>query len=123
MKPTELQTRLEGERLEVEWDALRPHLARGALLRVGPGLPLVKAAMAVSLDLAHDVKGWLEDGQLQRLSEADTAGWSDDARFAFLIVQPFVLIQAIEAPRADRASKGPTEAGSPTSPEPDPAAS
>lgn len=114
MKPTELQTRLESERLEVEWDALRPHLARGGLVLVASGLPLVKAALAVSLDLAPDVRGWLQDGQLRRLSEADTADWSDDARFAFLIVQPFVLIQ-----RVDRSADQPRPADAS---EPDPSA-
>ena len=58
MERTELQARLEAEVMEVEWDALVPHHARGALVHVAPELPLVKVAMAVSLDFADAAAPW-----------------------------------------------------------------
>lgn len=97
MKPTELQSRLESEVLEVEWDALEPHYVREALIYVSPEVPLVKVAMAVSLDFAEDVKRWMQDGAVRKVTEELAAGWAEDARFRFLIVQPFVLAQPVVA--------------------------
>lgn len=95
MKPTELQARLEAEVMEVEWDALQPHFARGALVLVDPGLPIVKVAMAVGLDLADDVKGWMASGAVQTVRDEHAKGFAQDDKFRFLIVQPFVLAQHI----------------------------
>lgn len=88
--------------MEVEWDALRPHHEREALILVEAGLPLVKVAMAVSLDFADDVKGWMEAGAVKKVTEAVAASFSDDQQFRFLIVQPFVLAQPI-VPESDEA--------------------
>ncbi len=93
MRPTELQQRLEAEVMEVEFDAIAPHVGRDAVFLVSRDLPLVKVALAVSLDLADDVKGWLEAGAIERLDAPATEAWSPQERFRFLIVQPFVLIQ------------------------------
>lgn len=95
MEPTELQTRIEGEVLEVEWDALRPHAEREAVVLIGPEVPLVKAAMAVTLDLKDDVAKWMSDGHIAKISAADAADWPNDERYRFVIVQPFVLVQRI----------------------------
>lgn len=97
MQPTELQLRLEADVMEVEWDALLPHHARNALVLVTPEVPLVKAAMAVNLDLADDVKAWMTSGAIIKVTDDLAQSWQKDMRFRFLIVQPFVLIQPIEA--------------------------
>ncbi|MCB9649401.1 MAG: DUF2288 family protein [Deltaproteobacteria bacterium] len=77
MERTELQARLEAEVMEVEWDALVPHHARGALVHVAPELPLVKVAMAVSLDFADDVQGWMATGAVMKVTEEMVEGWSE----------------------------------------------
>ena len=95
--PSELQQRLEAEVLEVEWDALVPHFARGALIFVHPDLPLVKAAMAVGLDAADDVRAWMASGTMAPVTDAQAKTWASapQASFRFLIVQPFVLAQPV----------------------------
>lgn len=95
MEHSELQSRLESEVMEVEWDALAPHFARGALVLVDPELPIVMVAMAVGLDLADDVKGWMASGQVKPVDDQIAAGFSQDDKFRFLIVQPFVLAQPL----------------------------
>ena len=92
--PTELQQRLEAEVMEVEFDALRPHVARDAVVWIAPDLPLVKAAMAVSLDATDDLKAWMASGQVVKLTAGDSIRYAQD-RFRFVIVQPFVLIQPL----------------------------
>ena len=96
MQPTELQTRLENELMDVEFEAIAPHVARDAVVLIQPEVPLVKVAMAISLDLAADVEAWLKDGTLRKITVRDTEGWSGNEKFRFLIVQPFVLIQRAE---------------------------
>lgn len=105
--PTELQQRLGSEVLDVTWDALVPHFARGALVYVNPTLPLVKAAMAVGLDAADDVRAWMADGTMHPVTDAQAKAWAGPPmqRFRFLIVQPFVLAQPIE-PEAEAENQG-----------------
>lgn len=93
---TELQAHLEGEVMEVEWDALAPHYARGAVIQVSGALPIVQVAMAFGLDAKDDVEAWLRDGLVSKPTDDDARAWSEGARFRFLIVQPFVLVQRIE---------------------------
>ena len=95
MEPTDLQRRLEGEVMEVEFDALHPHVERGAVFRVHTDVPLVMAALAVSLDLADDVARWLSQGALTKLTVDTSRDYDSAQRFRFIIVQPYVLIQPI----------------------------
>ena len=90
---TELQARLEGEVMEVEWDALLPHVQRDAVILIHPDVPLVKAAMAVGLDLKDDVAAWMAEAKISRIGSSEAVPWGQDERFRFLIVQPFVLVQ------------------------------
>lgn len=94
----ELQRRFASEMQQVDWDALLSHHERGALFVVSPALPLVKAALSVALDLVDDVRGWLESGELQKVSDDQAEQWQTqaDLQLTFLIVQPYVLVT--EAP-------------------------
>ncbi|MEL7368498.1 MAG: DUF2288 family protein [Myxococcota bacterium] len=107
MQPTELQTRLESELMDVEFDAIIPHVEREAVVWVSPEIPLVMAAMAVSLDATAEVQRWLTEGQLKKLTREQTQDWAKTERFSFLIVQPFVLIQPAPAAQADPAESPP----------------
>ena len=82
--------------MDVELDALRPHVERAAVFCVRTDVPLVKVALAVSLDLADDVKTWIASGEMQRLTIEAFDALAPCTRFRFVIVQPFVLIQALE---------------------------
>ncbi len=95
MTKTEMQERLEAEIMEVEWDALLPHYARGAVVRIAEDLPLVKVAMAFGLDLKDDVTAWMAEGKVTKPTDEDAKAWRANDRFRFLIVQPFVLVQRI----------------------------
>ncbi len=82
--------------MEVEFDALRPHVERGAVFRVHTDVPLVMAALAVSLDLADNVARWLSQGELTKLTVDTTRDYDQAQRFRFIIIQPYVLIQPLE---------------------------
>jgi hypothetical protein len=89
------------ELLVASADALAPHHARGALVRVD-GLDLLVVGEALAADDAARLRGWLATGQVARVDDATWRAWSalpGDA-FELVIVQPFVLVRPLSASEA-----------------------
>jgi hypothetical protein len=97
----DVRSKLRGEVLSSYWEDLAPHQQRGALLLLAPGLDLLDVAEAMARDKKERVANWLKGGQLRRAGEADRARYETDAeeesgvRFQFVVVQPWVLAQAL----------------------------
>lgn len=91
-----LRERLQEDLLEsTPWDALRLHAEKGTVLLVHQ-LDLIDVAEAFALDDAAKVGAWLQSAQVQRPTEAQQASFQKEQRtFRALIVQPWVLIQAV----------------------------
>lgn len=89
------------ERLVASADALAPHHARGALVRVD-GLDLLEVGEALAADDAARLRGWMAAGQVVRVDDATWQAWSAAAGDAFevVIVQPFVLVRPMSAAEA-----------------------
>jgi hypothetical protein len=85
---------------EAEWDWLVPHLKRDAIVVVDPGLALPDVGMAIANDQTPAVQRWISEGLLQKPSQEQLSDWERDRnrRFRTLIVQPYVLVQALAAP-------------------------
>jgi hypothetical protein len=83
------------------WEDLAPHQQRGALLLLAPALDLLDVAVALAGDDTERLKGWLASGVVRRANEQDRARYESDAeeeagiRFQFVIVQPWLLAQAL----------------------------
>lgn len=92
-----LYDQLQAEVGVASWDALSPHAERGALFWVAGALDLVEVGVALALDQATSVQGWLEAGSLLLASHS---GPRDFSAFRFLIVQPFVIATPLELPAA-----------------------
>lgn len=91
-----LRDKLRSEILPTGWSDLAPHFARGALLLAGPELDLLEAAVAIATDDADQVQGWLATSTLRRAEERDATAWAEGSpRFQFVILQPWVLAQAL----------------------------
>ena len=86
-----LREKLKSEVQATPWPDLVPHAKRGALLLAAKSLDLLDVAVAVADDDVAAIRGWLEAGSL---SKADP-GESHGGRFQFVIVQPYVLAQAL----------------------------
>jgi hypothetical protein len=86
-----LKTELE----TAEWDILKPHLERDALIIVSEELDLVHVATAVADGRLKDVELWMQKGLLTKPTPAQLHSWDQNplTPFLFLIVQPWVLIQ------------------------------
>ncbi len=80
---------------EAEWQWLRPHLERGALIVVAPGLDLAEAGYRIAEDNAQMVTQWIESGKLGRPTPAQLEEWNaaPTKRFQMLIVSPYILLK------------------------------
>lgn len=89
---------------DVEWHWLRPHLDRGALIVVDPGLDLTDVAARIGADDTAAVGAWIAAGRLAKPTLAQITAWDAEPLRAFrmLIVQPYVLIQERPAATDDK---------------------
>ncbi|MFO0665042.1 MAG: DUF2288 family protein [Polyangiaceae bacterium] len=76
---------------------LAAHLARDAVFLVDDAVSLEKCAEAIAVDDVPAVKAWLDAGQLRKPTAEEREAWSQEPTRAWnaMIVQPYVLIQAI----------------------------
>lgn len=93
----DLQTQLQKELAEVEWDSLKPHASRDALIVVNPLLDLIEVGVAIAQDNKQAVEHWIDEQLLRKPSAEELGNWNGqpEKMFKTLIVQPFVLICAV----------------------------
>lgn len=82
---------------EAQWQWLKPHLERGALITVSAGLDLAEAGERISADDMATVGGWIESGKVGKPTLAQIAAWEEEPakKFLMLVISPYVLIQEI----------------------------
>lgn len=92
-----IEERFESDLAEVRWRELRVHMRRDALVTVAPELDLLRVATAVAADDKSQVEGWIAAGQVAKPTASELKQWESslDTAFLMLIVQPFILIQAV----------------------------
>jgi len=78
-----------------QWQWLRAHGERGALLVVDRSLDLAEVGERMAEDDTRSIQGWVEGQLLIRPTEEQVAAWESQPQknFAVLIVSPFVLMQ------------------------------
>ena len=93
----ELQDQFRRDLAEVSWKDLRIHLQRDAVILVDPALDMVTTALAVARDDKAQVEDWLAQGLLTKPAAEQIKAWEADLEkpFRVLIVQPFILTQAV----------------------------
>lgn len=74
---------------------LHAHLRRDAVFVVSPALSLVECGVAIAMDDAAKVEGWVAAGELRRPTPAERAEWlaEKERRWSAIVVQPYVLVQ------------------------------
>lgn len=92
-----LREKLQSELQEVEWSAIRPHMARDTVILISEELDLIDAAERVAKDDKVQVSKWIEAGLVNKPSAQQLQTWEGqlDMRFRFLILTPYVLIQKL----------------------------
>jgi hypothetical protein len=82
---------------EAEWQWLKPHLERGALITVSGVLELAEVGERISADDTTAVSAWINAGRIGKPMAEDIARWdaTPGKKFLTLIVSPYVLIQEL----------------------------
>jgi hypothetical protein len=90
-----LYAKLNAETGILAWSDVAPHFARGAVIRVGTELDLVRVATSMAEDDAGQLSGWFDRGLVRRASDSDAIEWSrdPDVRLWAVVVAPWVLVQ------------------------------
>src|SRR5512138_1363137 len=80
---------------EAEWLWLRPHLERGTLIVVAPGLELAEAGYRIAEDNTPMVTERIQNGKLGKPTPAQIEAWNaaPSRRFQMLIVSPYILLK------------------------------
>lgn len=80
---------------EAEWQWVRPHLERGTLIVVAPGLELAEAGYRIAEDNTPMVTQWIQNGKLGKPTTAQVEAWNatPSRRFQMLIVSPYILLK------------------------------
>jgi len=78
-----------------QWQWLRAHAERGALILVDTMLELAVVGASLAADDSDQVQGWLASGLLAKPSVTQLDRWNlqPEKRFSMLVISPFVLIQ------------------------------
>lgn len=78
-----------------QWQWLRPHAERGALILIDPMLELASVGASLAADDRAQVQGWLASGLLVKPAAVQLELWNGqpEKRFSILVISPFVLIQ------------------------------
>jgi hypothetical protein len=93
----DLRTKLRGQVMASYWEDLAPHARRAALLMLHEAVDLLDVAEVLARDDVAALKRLLESGRLVRvaIAEAEALEAEEDARFQFVVVQPWVLAQRL----------------------------
>jgi hypothetical protein len=93
-EPSTLYAKLLGETAIIAWQELQPFFARGALLWVDPALDLVAVAEVVAQDDQAHFAGWLQAGQVEKVSATRAQSFLErDPTLWAVVVSPWVMIQ------------------------------
>ncbi len=96
-KDAELKTRLNQETSKLKWTELQRHYAGGNVVVIDEALDLIAVAVAIARDDATEVKKWMADGLLARVSDIQAAAWLQvDLEMWAVVVKPWVLVQRVE---------------------------
>lgn len=89
---------LAGQVDTAQWEWLRAHNERGALIVVDGMLELAQVGDRIAADDMASVQAWLASGLLAKPTREQLDRWDAEphAPFAMLVISPYVLIQQVE---------------------------
>lgn len=95
MKETGNREELALQIAEAEWQWLKPHLERGALITVAAAVDLAAAGERIAADDAQLVGEWIASDKIGKPTVEEIAAWDREPakKFLMLVVSPYVLIQ------------------------------
>ncbi len=89
-----LRTELTEMMGPVQWELLKPHVKRDAVVVVNPHLDLADVGVAIATDNTQAVERWITEQLIMKPNAKQLMQWeAGNTRFQSLIVQPYVLVQ------------------------------
>lgn len=88
---------LAGQVDTAQWEWLRAHNERGALIVVDGMLELAQVGDRIAADDMTSVQAWLASGLLAKPTREQLVVWDAEPHtpFAMLVISPYVLIQPV----------------------------
>jgi len=95
---SDINLQLKEEKAEVSWSDLIPHAQRDAIILVNENLDLIRVGEAIAKDESLLVQHWISEQLIRKPLQIELSNWNGqpETQFTTIIVQPFVLIQAIK---------------------------
>ncbi len=95
--PNELKRELAATIDEAEWQWLKPHGERDALIIVAQEVDLLEVGFLLATDEVQTVNTLIQDRRLSKPTRKQIALWDKhpETPFKCLIVQPYVLLQEV----------------------------
>ncbi|WP_009546481.1 DUF2288 domain-containing protein [Crocosphaera subtropica] len=93
----ELRKRLNEDMADVNWNDIKPHAQRDAVIVVHENLNLLDVGVAIAQDDKMVVEHWITEQLISKPSNQQLSDWNINPTqlFKTLIVQPFVLVQRL----------------------------
>ena len=78
----------------IQWEYLKPHVQRDAVVVVNENLNLAEVGVAIATNNTQAVERWISEQLIIKPTAEELTLWnSENKQFTSIIVQPYVLIQ------------------------------
>lgn len=92
--PALIRLKLNHDTAKINWGALHEHQQQESVIAVSTDLDLIDVACEFTLDNHAQVKTWLEQAKITKVSDAQAQQWkTEDRELWAVVVVPWVLVQ------------------------------
>ena len=92
--PAVVRQKLNHDTAKIKWGALHEHQQVECVIAVSIDLDLIDVACEFALDNHIQVKAWMEQAQVKKVSDEQARQWSTEERELWaVVVAPWVLVQ------------------------------
>ena len=96
MSREEIVKKLSSEAMEADWNMLKSHYQRGAVIVISKDLDLFEAGASIAMDEAKQLESWMKEQLVYQATPQEAKAWEENPykkSFQFVVVQPYVLVQ------------------------------
>lgn len=92
--PAVVRQKLNQDTAKIKWGALNEHQQIECVIAVSADLDLIDVACEFTFDNHDQVKAWMEQEQIMKVSDEQAQQWkTEDCELWAVVVAPWVLVQ------------------------------
>ena len=92
--PAVVRQKLNQDTAKIKWGALNEHQQIECVIAVSADLDLIDVACEFTFDNHDQVKAWMEQEQIMKVSDEQAQQWkTEDRELWAVVVAPWVLVQ------------------------------